>query len=330
MEIIIELIQLALGTRDNLSVAPTVSEWDAIIREASQQGLVGIVYVGVQKIMRHPGCTLTKQQLLLFSGYAIKMKERNIRVSSQGERVLRHFQEAGFQLILLKGQSHLSNYPDYLRGLRAPGDIDIWVKGECIKDVYQFVKKDFPEVEYTYLHIHYPVFAETLVEIHYRPSYLFNPFYNHRLQKWFDRIDLKELEDVTKFRSFNAIFQPLHLYRHLAWEGVSLRQLLDYYFLLKQNPEVDEGELKRLGILKFQKDLIAVSLYLFENTPLSSSSAKILLDDILVTGKLGRKPITRIRYRILHLSKSYSKDILWVPFAQLHHKLWHFWYGFLG
>lgn len=33
--------------------------------------------------------------------------------------------------------------------------------------------------------------------------------------------------------SFNAVYQLLHIYKHLFEEGIGLRQLLDYYFVLR-------------------------------------------------------------------------------------------------
>lgn len=322
MSQIIELVQMAIGVRDELSRVPSDAEWDALFTEALHQGLIGITYVGVRKLMGQPECTLPHKLLLKWSGAAVQLKAQNAHVSAQGERVLRFFRNAGFHAIILKGQSHLPNYPEHLREFRAPGDIDVWVRGESKKLVFQFVHKDFPEAEYTYLHIHMPVFSDTSVEVHYRPSYLFNPLFNHRLQLWSNNVDFDALQDECAFHNFNAIFQPLHLYRHLAWEGISVRQLLDYYFLLKQNPENDYATLKRLGLDEFQKDLTEVVYHLFENKSLNSSSSKKLLDDILIYGKLGSNPIKRTRYRILHLSKFYSKDILWMPLAQLYQNIW--------
>lgn len=324
MKQVFELIQVAIGVRDELSRMPSETEWDTLFTEASHQGLIGITYVGIRKLVRLPGYTLPHKLLLKWSGAAVQLKDQNARVSAQGDRVLQHFRDAGFQAIILKGQSHLPNYPVHLRDYRAPGDIDVWVKGLDKKQVFQFVHNEHKDADYTYLHIQMPVFSDTSVEIHYRPSYLFNPFFDHRLQQWAESIDLETLLNERVFRNFNAIFQPLHLYRHLAWEGISIRQLLDYYFLLKQRVEIDYDNLKRLGMYDFQKDLSEVVYHLFEDKPLSNYSARKLLDDILIYGKLGSNPIKRTRYRILHLSKFYSKDILWMPLAQLYHKIWCF------
>lgn len=59
------------------------------------------------------------------------------------------------------------------------------------------------------------------------------------MQQWFDRrfsdsdvlmVGGKEIH-VTSL-AFNRIYVLNHIYRHLLYEGVGLRQFLDYYFVL--------------------------------------------------------------------------------------------------
>ena len=75
------------------------------------------------------------------------------------------------------------------------------------------------------------------------PSYMFFPVHNHRMQKWFEEVmDLQCSNRVTlpdgygeitvPTTSFNVIYTLSHLYRHVFTEGIGLRQLLDYYFVL--------------------------------------------------------------------------------------------------
>ena len=137
---IIELVQVAIGIRDDLSRIPSDSDWVSFFTEALHQGLIGITYVGIRKLVRLPGYTLPHKLLLKWSGAAVQLKDKNAHVSAQGDRVLQYFRDAGFQAIILKGQSHLPNYPEHLRDHRAPGDIDVWVRGENKK---QHVRIDY-------------------------------------------------------------------------------------------------------------------------------------------------------------------------------------------
>lgn len=105
------------------------------------------------------------------------------------------------------------------------------------------------------------------VELHYRPSFLCSPLRNRRMQRWFEENEqFQTLSTSTSSAqaespcvgrerclnslniplsrgneggfpiptvSFNAVYQLLHIYKHLFDEGIGLRQLLDYYFVLR-------------------------------------------------------------------------------------------------
>ena len=101
--------------------------------------------------------------------------------------------------------------------------------------------------EYVYYHnLDFPVLKATPVEVHYRPTWLYNPFRNRVLQRWFAS-QVQEVQRVQerarKFKvydgykipsvEFNVVFQLLHLYKHIFEEGIGLRQLLDYYFVVQ-------------------------------------------------------------------------------------------------
>ena len=80
------------------------------------------------------------------------------------------------------------------------------------------------------------------VEVHYRPSFLQCFWHNRKLQKYYER----EKEEQFSHRvmlgeqgkiaiptvEFNLIFQLTHIFSHLMNEGIGLRQLLDYYYVL--------------------------------------------------------------------------------------------------
>lgn len=323
---IIVLVQVAIGVRDELSRIPSDAEWDALFAEALHLGLIGITYVGVRKLVGLPGYALPHKLLLKWSGAALQLMDKNAHVTAQGERVLRYFRDAGFLAIILKGQSHLPNYPEQLRDYRAPGDIDVWVRGESKKRVYDLVRKDCPDENYGYLHIHYPVFLDTSVEIHIRPAYLCNPLRNYRLQKWAESLDLEALREPRAFRDFNAIYQPLHIFKHLLREGVTLRQLLDYYFLLKQNPNTDYVILEKFGLDRFCRDLQAVVYNLFEYKPILSSSGNQLLEEVNKDIMEATQQSVDEWGRIKRVVWMYPGEVLWRPWFWIFQKVWTLFY----
>jgi len=110
--------------------------------------------------------------------------------------------------------------------------------------------------EYVYYHnLDFPVLKATPVEVHYRPTWLYNPFRNRVLQRWFasqvqEGSSASQVQEVQRVQErarefkvydgykipsveFNVVFQLLHLYKHIFEEGIGLRQLLDYYFVVQ-------------------------------------------------------------------------------------------------
>ena len=124
---------------------------------------------------------------------------------------------------------------------RTPGDIDIWVEGGD-KRVISFVRSISPHEKACYHHIEFPSYKGVEVEVHYRPSFLLCFCNNRKLQKYYERVKEEQfshrvmLEEQREIAiptvEFNLIFQLTHIYAHLMNEGIGLRQLLDYYYVL--------------------------------------------------------------------------------------------------
>ena len=124
---------------------------------------------------------------------------------------------------------------------RTPGDIDIWVEGGD-KRVISFVRSISPHEKACYHHIEFPSYKGVEVEVHYRPSFLLCFWHNRKLQKYYERVKEEQFshrvmlgeqgEIAIPTVEFNLIFQLTHIYAHLMNEGIGLRQLLDYYYVL--------------------------------------------------------------------------------------------------
>jgi len=168
-------------------------------------------------------------------------------------------EDSGIRSSILKGQGIASYYGE-LASLRQPGDIDIYVDCER-KKALQFAKSvGSKDVEWDYKHLHLDVFPDTEVEVHYRVEVLLNLRKNRKLQKWFKGIEddifgqevnlsrIRESENLCiPTVEFNLFYILLHIYRHFLYEGVGVRQLMDYYFVLKantNNPNDTNGSLR--------------------------------------------------------------------------------------
>ena len=152
---------------------------------------------------------------------------------------------------------------------RTPGDIDVWcwpqdpcgieiavsnldgkgahyehysgARGVIEYALMQARVAGSPVPEVRYNHVELPNVWKADVEIHHRPVFFCSPVRNCRLQRWLRDNEQFGLHDAkigdcvipTPTVSFNAVYQLAHIYRHLFDEGVGLRQLLDYYFVLR-------------------------------------------------------------------------------------------------
>ena len=236
-----------------------------------------------------------------------------------------------------------------LSALRQSGDIDVYLEGGL--DRVLAYARTFGEVKkVNELEMSVPVFSETEVEFHYRPFIMRNPFKNRRLQAFFqdqseacftNRISLESkaesLEIMAPTIAFNLVHQIVHIYHHFITEGVGLRQLMDYHFVVKHEMEVEKGssvqEVKKvisdLGLERFASAVIWVIGYVFDPGMLATwiqksettlwkpneKDGRLLLDEIMMSGNFGH-------------TDERAKDILtsrWKAFWFVNSKTFRFW-----
>lgn len=238
-----ELIKVALGTRDALSRVPDAEEWGRLFELSRKQTLVGVCFSGIERLpaeQRPP-----RELLMQWYGLTHKIEERNSVMNRRTEETTRFFRSHGFDTWILKGQGIAQLYLQPER--RQSGDIDIWLwpneDGNVkIKDgsenvreaIYKFAREHDPEGRLhgvNYHHIHYHLFEDVEVEAHIYPSYMNNPFHNRNLHRFFH--ENPPTEAATPTAAFNRIFILSHCFDHFLGHGVGLRQVMDYYYVLK-------------------------------------------------------------------------------------------------
>ena len=182
---------------------------------------------------------MKKELLLQWMAESQMLEKANVRLNDAAIQISEWFRKKGFRTCILKGQGNALMYPNPYS--RTPGDIDIWVEGED-KRVISFVRSISPHEKACYHHIEFPSYKGVEVEVHYRPSFLLCFWHNRKLQKYYERVK-EELfshrvmlgeqgEIAIPMVEFNLIFQLTHIFSHLMNEGIGLRQLVDYYYVL--------------------------------------------------------------------------------------------------
>lgn len=126
-----ELISVAIGSQVSLSRLPSVNEWDELFELAKKQSLVGITFIGLQKLGADADegfarIGMSEDLYFTWVGVAAKINVQNELVNLQCRKVQEELGKAGFDACILKGQGVGSLYGD-LSAYRQSGDIDVWV-----------------------------------------------------------------------------------------------------------------------------------------------------------------------------------------------------------
>ena len=237
-QIFFDFLRFIVGSAKEIPDSLKEADWKELYAIAKKQCLVGVLFDGIKKLpAEHVG--MEKELLLQWMAESQMLEKANVRLNDAAIQVSEWFQKKGFRTCILKGQGNALMYPNPYS--RTPGDIDIWVEGGD-KRVISFVRSISPHEKACYHHIEFPSYKGVEVEVHYRPSFLLCFWHNRKLQKYYERVKEEQFshrvmlgeqgEIAIPTVEFNLIFQLTHIYAHLMNEGIGLRQLLDYYYVL--------------------------------------------------------------------------------------------------
>ena len=236
-KIFFDFLRFCIGSAKEIPGSLKEVDWKELYAIAQKQALLGVLFYGIQRLPKE----LAPEQKLLMQWMAMAemIRKQNIRLFLDSVKVCQNFENKGFANCILKGQGNALLYPDPY--MRTPGDIDIYLSGGRRK-IMNYVDQVCPNQVMRYHHVDFPV-MKTAIEVHFTPSYMFCPIHNRRMQKWFEEVMGEQCNHRVSLPdgygeihvpqvSFNVIYILSHLYRHIFTEGVGLRQLLDYYFVI--------------------------------------------------------------------------------------------------
>lgn len=325
-----ELLQVSVGCQSasgNLSRVPSAEEWADLYRMAKEHTLIGVCFAALQKLPSEQLAEMPQQLKMHWLGMAVQIQKRNELMNRRCVELQRMLEQSSFRTYIMKGQGNAALYNNVqnsenvcenkefdLSSLRQPGDIDIYLEGGYDR-VMGYVNKTFPTKEVNELEIHYHCFKDTEVEIHYQPFVMDGPK-NKVLQQFFkeeseacfkNRISLGNSGDIcVPTITFNLVHQLVHIHHHLFYEGIGLRQLMDYYFLLikASDSSVDSIErskkvIHQLGLDRFAAALMYVLQIVFgleRDRMLWCPSEKdgiFLLNEIMRSGNFGQSDIRK-------------------------------------
>ncbi|MCQ2104425.1 MAG: nucleotidyltransferase family protein [Fibrobacter sp.] len=297
------LLRIALGCPGaSVGAFPRLSadEWERIYNEADRQTLLGLAFDGVMKLpqeLRPP-----MELMFQWASEAETVRGLNELLNKECALQTNFFEKENFQTAILKGQANARLYPNPL--CRQPGDIDIWVSGGKKRVVEFLGQHGLKNRGYsTKHHVHLPKNKDGVdVEVHFTPSSgNMNPFSTRRLVKFLNgELSCRERTPEGYYVpnvKFALAMQLSHVHRHFVTGGVGLRQLLDYYILLRSSSVEDRNEIsRRLGSLGLSHAAAAIMWVLRQTLGLDESlmlckpdsfRGEWMLKDILKNGNFG-------------------------------------------
>ena len=358
---IFAFLKYCLGSKGDMSRVIAGMDWQELYSFASKQALLGLCFEGIERLGEEYSEELRlnpigRELLMTWMGKAQQIRRQNMKVNAVASKLFSMLREDGMRCCVLKGQGNALMYPNPYS--RTPGDIDVWIDASREK-IMEYAQKKFELGDDIRLQHLETSLDGVPVELHFFPCSMNNPIYHARLQKWFKRnADLQSSNVVSlpdgagdiaiPTSAFNVVYQLTHLYHHFFDEGIGMRQIIDYYYvvsMLNVNCEMLTWlpkELKHLGLWKFAGAVMYVlyeTLGLSEEkmiAPMDEKRGRLLLAEILNGGNFGKhftkyghftqqgmakKYFLKI-WRNIHFVRYYPAEALSEPIFRTWHFFW--------
>ena len=353
-------LRYSLRGKGNISNVVANMDWQELYSFAFKQAILGLCFDGIERLGKEYPEELKqnpigRELLMTWMGAAQQIRRQNRKVNRVAAKLYSKFREDGLRCCILKGQGNALMYPNPYS--RTPGDIDVWVNASR-EYLTEYAKCHFKLEDDIRFHHLETTLDGVPVELHFFPGIMNNPIYNARLQKWFKRNADLQCSNVVSLpdgigeiaiptTAFNVVYQLTHLYHHFFDEGIGMRQIIDYYYVVNNDESLVirdtlQRELKHLGLWKFAGAVMYVlheTLGLSEEkmiAPLDEKRGKLLLAEILNGGNFGRhftkyggfthqsmgkKYFLKI-WRNMHFVRYYPAEALSEPIFRTWHFFW--------
>ena len=330
-------------------------DWKELMAFAAKQAIVGIAFEGVKLCRQRCPEYVSKQDLMRGLMPSEKIRERNRILSQRCVELQKILSDAGFRSSILKGQGLAKYYSEELSHARGNGDIDVYV--ECGREKAIAFAKSLgqKDVHWDYKHLHLHIWEDTSIELHYRVEIVQNPLKNARLQRWFDKNKELLFHDdgrmVTPSITMNLFYILLHMYSHFLGSGIGMKQLIDYYFVVRsangQFGCFSDGKtlndvLKSFGMIRFAggvewilHEMLGLDQrYMY--CPMNEREGRYILNEMILSGNLGKSDERVEKFRNMgkvgdalyickhnaHLVRQYPEDALMSTLWYIWHKAW--------
>lgn len=346
-----------------MSIIVANIDWQQLYSFATKQTIIGLCFNGIERLGKEfpeklKRNSIGRELLMTWMAKSQQIRRQNYKVNEVAAKLYSKLTEDGLRCCILKGQGNALMYQNPYS--RTPGDVDVWVNANR-KIIMEYASKKF-ELEDDIRLQHLETSLDGVpVELHFFPCSMNNPIYNARLRKWCKRNADLQCSNVISLPDgigeiaipttpFNVIYQLTHLYHHFFDEGIGMRQIIDYYYVVNNDEllvirDTLQRELKYLGLWKFVGAVMYVLHEVFgleEDmmiVPMNEKEGMFLLDEIMRGGNFGQYDdrlgdktgegkvhrYFRMSLRNMRFVKHYSSEALCEPLFRTWFFFWKVW-----
>ena len=311
------LLRLALGTSTETFQPMTPEEWLTVYDMSRKQSISGLLFQGLSKCydsteMQHLG--LKRFLRLKWLSTAMTLEKVYRKNLDDCKALNEFFQREGIPYCIFKGQALHRYYGDDAKS-RHYGDIDVWTPTISVPEFADLLNTRGISHKVKYAHAVFAHGQGTITEVHHTPAFFRHPCRNRRLQEWlkdqFTNCTRNDEGLMVPSVDFDLVYLMIHIYHHFMFEGIGIRQFVDYFYLLRHlhlQAQASEAERQRveatraqamsvfehLGMLRF----VAGAMQVIHETlgleaeallcPPNAEAGKTILHEIVCGGNFGK------------------------------------------
>lgn len=296
---------------------PEVMDWESIGVLAEEHGLPGIVWDGVDGLIRQDVLTgeraIPRERMHDWFGTALYYEQRYEAYQEAIASLAEVLAAGGLRMMVLKGYALSLDYP--VPAHRPCGDIDIWNFGRYQEADSLLAREHGVKVDDS--HHHHTVFSwrgfsvenhYDIVNVHaHRSSAEMEKIFKELAQDDSCFVDVSGVRVYLPSANFHALFLLRHALSHFASTRLNLRQVLDWaFFVDKHFGEIDWSwllsTLDRFHMTDFFNCLCRICVEdlgfeasIFHSGSVDPSLKNRVLNDILSPEFQGKEPRGLVR-----------------------------------
>lgn len=266
------------GLRANDSLFKDV-DWDAVYQLAEEQGVVGLVTDGIDKLKNANvsdslNANVTEEWALQFVGQALQIEEENKAMNAFVASLIEKMRAAGIYTLLVKGQGVAQCYEKPL--WRSCGDVDLLLSDDNYEKAKKFLLPLASEVETEYegikhigmtidgwvVELHGSLRVDLSQKINRELDEIYSDtFYGGNVRSWMNG----QTQIFMLDKENDIVYVFVHFLNHFYKEGLGLRQICDWCRLLwTYRDEIDaqkiESRIRKMGLVSEWKAFGALAI----------------------------------------------------------------------